>query len=274
MALSPRQLLGDLRRFLRGSQPPAPDVDPWGPVDLTHTLASGVTVRVRSQSDWWVYNEVFVESEYDSAIDLLVTPHDGTGRPLVLDLGANVGFFAARVVDRLTTLWSRTGAELILVEGSPTVFQQLETRIPDLGAPGFVISAVNALVGRREGSGKISEVGFGARNTMIPCHNTGIMPVSEMTHHDVPFVDLTTLVGPDRRIALLKCDIEGSEQAVLDTYGTDLLLRTDAAVFEFHHRLCDVPHCLEILAESGLEVISTVEQQDETSLVLLTRNSR
>jgi FkbM family methyltransferase len=265
MPLSSRQSLRKLLRPGDGHQVPSP----WAAIDLSHTFTSGVSVAVRSLSDWYVFNEVFADGSYDPAIDLFTRTASGD-RPVVVDLGANVGFFAARVVDRLRAHGSRQTADLLLVEGSPTVFGDLETRLPGIAIGDFAVSAINALVGPREGSGTISEVEFGARNTMLPGNNTGISSISEMSHHKVAFVDLNDLVGP-RRISLLKCDIEGSEQSFVETYSTDLLLRTDVAVFEFHQRLCDVPLCVEILSRCGLDVISTVEQEDETSLALLAR---
>ena len=259
-----------LRNILRPERVAAP-ADPWESLDLSHTLASGITVRVRNQSDWWVFNEVFVEKTYDAAIDLFMNRAESSVQGLILDLGANVGFFTARVIDRLVTTKAPAGADLILVEGSPTVYRELQNRLPDLVSELSSLSPLNALVGPRSGSGTISEVDFWGRNTVFPKHNAEISPISEMTRHRVVFVDLGAVVGPSRRVGLLKCDIEGSEQVFIENYKSDLLLRTDAAVFEFHHRLCDVPHCLQILSDSGLHVVSIVEQQDETSLVTLVR---
>jgi FkbM family methyltransferase len=245
--------------------------DLWDSEDLSHKFESGITLRVRSLSDWWVYNEVFVDGDYDPAIELFVGRTDSSVRPVILDLGANVGFFAARVIDRLLMDVPVARADLLLVEGSPSVFRELQARITDLKSETISITSVNALVGRREGAGTISEVDFGARNTMLPEHNAGITPISAMTHHRVHFVDLATLVGPTDRIDLLKCDIEGSEQTFLETYRSDLLERVDVAVFEFHHALCDVQACLRILSESGLRTVSSKDQDDATSLVVLVR---
>lgn len=238
------------------------------PMDLSHRLASGVTIRVRSDSDWWVFNEVFVEGDYDPAIDLALSR--GGQDPYVLDLGANVGFFAARVVDRAARRQARP--QLALVEGSPTVYGELASRLADLRTAGASVEAVNGLIGDRTGKGVISEVEFGARNSVHADHNSSIVPVGQMARHEVPFIDLDRLVGPDRRVDLLKCDIEGSEQSFIEQYHDDLLLRTDAAVFEFHHRLCDVPRCMDLLAACGLGVVSSRDQQDATSLVVLERS--
>lgn len=237
-------------------------------MDLSHSLSSGVTIRVRSDSDWWVFNEVFVEGDYDPAIDLALTRCQQN--PYILDLGANVGFFAARVADRAARREICPG--LTLVEGSPTVYRELASRLDDLRAAGASVEAVNGLIGDRTGTGVISEVEFGARNSVHAGHNASIVPVGQMAHQEVPFVDLDRLVGPDRQVDLLKCDIEGSEQSFIEQYRDDLLRRTGTAVFEFHHRLCDVPRCLDLLRACGLDVVSSRDQQDATSLVVLERS--
>jgi FkbM family methyltransferase len=248
---------------LVGRRPPVP-----GRLELVHTLRSGVTVRVRSESDWWVYNEIFVEGDYDPAIDTLASPAAAGGSPVVLDLGANVGLFAARVVHRLAP--AGIAAEVISVEGSPSVYRELVERVGEVQVPPVAIRPVHGLVGSRSGRATISEVDFGARNTLVPQHNAGIAPVSKMAHHDVDFVDLDALTG-HRPVGLIKCDVEGSEQQLIETYGDTLLRRTAAAVFELHHDLCQAERCVELLEAAGLRVVDSRDQQDATSLVLLTR---
>ena len=39
---------------------------------LQHTLPSGLRVEIGSFSDWIVYNEVFVDGEYDAVIDTVI----------------------------------------------------------------------------------------------------------------------------------------------------------------------------------------------------------
>jgi FkbM family methyltransferase len=257
-------------RHLTGRDDPSAPADPWSSVDLSHTFGSGVTVRVKNLSDWWVFNEVFVDLDYDPAIDFLVDRTEVGVEPLILDLGANVGFFAARVIDRLFA--SEIEASLVMVEGSPAVYEDLESRLDSMRSQSVTLTTVNGLIGERSGHATISEVDFGARNTLHPEHNAGIKPVSDMTRHEVPFVDLAGVIAESKRISLLKCDIEGSEQSFLENYAVDLLPRTDLAVFELHRTLCDVPKCLQILSEAGLRVVSSIDQQDDTSLTLLVRD--
>src|SRR3984885_479215 len=67
-------------------------------LNLEHTLDSGLTVKVASKGEWWIYNDIFVNGEYDVPIQAALDT--SSARPfVVLDLGANVGYFAFRVID-------------------------------------------------------------------------------------------------------------------------------------------------------------------------------
>ena len=69
-------------------------------LDLEYQLNSGVTIRVASQGEWWTYNDIFVNHEYDAAIQTALASRVAERPFAVLDLGANVGYFLLRVVDR------------------------------------------------------------------------------------------------------------------------------------------------------------------------------
>ena len=88
------------------------------------------------------------------------------------------------------------------------------------------IETLNGLVGMRSGSTKIYESSFGAGNTTIPQHWSTPVAIS--------YIDLDTLIPGEELVALLKCDIEGSEQTFQDQYH-DLLQRVQFAVVELHH---------------------------------------
>ena len=106
----------------------------WNAVGLTSHTASGMTLRITNPSDWFVFNEIFVKGEYDTAIGIALE-HAGE-RMRVLDLGANVGFFSLRVLDQLRTQ-GRTDVqvEIVAVEFKQVAKDQL---IRDLYAPYFV----------------------------------------------------------------------------------------------------------------------------------------
>ena len=64
----------------------------WKQLDLKWQLQSGIVVKIKSQAEWVIYNDIFVDREYDLPIQQ-VAAAGWSGRPLhILDLGANVGF--------------------------------------------------------------------------------------------------------------------------------------------------------------------------------------
>ena len=99
----------------------------WRRHGLTWQLPSGLHARVESLSDWVVYNEIFVDRVYDTAIEQALggVPPD---RPLrVLDLGAHVGYFSLRVAD-LVRLRPGARAAIVMVEAHPDTFEALTAR--------------------------------------------------------------------------------------------------------------------------------------------------
>lgn len=210
---------------------------------LQHTLPSGLRVEIGSFSDWVVYNEVFVDGEYDAVIDAVIQ----TPRPQVwtLDLGANVGMFTLRLMDR----WLRSSRgdsrhHVICVEGAPSTFRVLSKNLsqPPLES---ACTLHLGLAGQRSGTASISTSAHTGVNSIVDRS-----PSFSRVH--VPFVDITQLLPPDARIALLKCDIEGAEELFLANYA-DLLLRVDEAVVELHHQFCSPTRCRELLAQAGLD---------------------
>ncbi len=255
------------RVLLNGVQPPAAPS-----YDLQHVFPAGASVWVRGESDWWVYNEVFVDHEYDGAIDLALRRADASRGAFVVDLGANVGYFSARLVEQAARAGFPTNAiEVLMVEGSPAVHADLSARYRDSPLPGARTSIVHGLVGRREGVGEMLEIPFGARNTLRAEHNASLAEVYETERVSVPFIDLMKYVEPRSRIDLLKCDVEGSEQLVLENYSADLLPKVEVAVLELHHRLCDIDRCRAILGEAGLTQALVAATTETTTLEVFAR---
>jgi FkbM family methyltransferase len=221
----------------------------WRTRRLEHTLPSGLRVDVGSLSDWVIFNEVFVDGEYDPVIDEVSrTPHSDVW---TLDVGANVGFFTLRLMDR----WLRTDQaarrhHVVCVEGAPATFRVLKRNLdqPQLTS-GCTLHF--GLAGQRSGDASISTSAHTGVNSIIDRSPS-------LSRVRVPFLDLTQLVPADARIALLKCDIEGAEELFLGNYS-DLLQRVDSAVVEFHHQFCSAARCRELLAQAGLHRVRVLK---------------
>jgi FkbM family methyltransferase len=249
-ALAPEALKNRLRKFV------------WMRLNPSWTLDSGLLIRVLNYNDWMIYNDIFVEGEYDAAIeDLLSASHEGA-RPLhVLDLGGNVGFFTLRLAHLL--LRAEREFRVTMVEGSPSTYAELLER---LGANQELlrdrVTAVHGLAGKRTGEAQIVQGVAHGENTIFGEASRGAR---------VSFVDLEKLTATWPRIDLLKCDIEGAEEIFLGNYA-DLLAKTDRAVFEFHHDKCDVAHCRRLLAEAGLSPAKTIREFGHCSVEFFRRS--
>jgi FkbM family methyltransferase len=236
----PEPLLGAVREARARSR----QLVRWSGRELHHTLSSsGAAVSVASPSDWAVYNEIFVDGEYDRAIhSVLVANADA---PLVVDLGANVGYFALRFAE----LWSRhcpdAPYQLISVEGCPRTFDRLHRHLTQPVLQGRCV-AHHGLAGRRTGAAAITTSPLSGLNSI------SVRGRQSLSRAIVPFIDVESIVPPNRRIALLKCDIEGSEELFFDSYP-QLLRRVDLIVVEFHPNLNDVSRCRTLLSAAGFE---------------------
>ena len=249
-SLVPDQFKRKLRKFV------------WMRLNPSWTLRSGIIIRVLNYNDWMIYNDIFVDGEYDGAIDRLLRGSADPARPArVLDLGGNVGFFTFRLADTFL----RSGQKnfnLIMVEGSPSTCAELRERLKwNENLLANRVSVVNGLVGDRTGVGQIAEGEFHGENTLFS---------SASNTKSVPFVDLDNLVKTWDRIDLLKCDIEGAEEMFLRNYS-DLLRKTGCAVFEFHHDKCDIPLCHRLLAEAGLANAVTIREFGRCSVEFFSR---
>jgi FkbM family methyltransferase len=210
---------------------------------LEYTLQSGVILKVASKGEWWTYNDIFVNREYDLPIQTALQSRSAEHPFTVLDLGANVGYFTLRVVDLMRQSSLETlASDMTLVEGSPKTCRELQDRLRPHNLSFLNLRVIHGLVGQREGNGVIHESALHVKNT--------IMNVEQHRGARVDFVDLYEIMENRSKIDLLKCDVEGAELLFIRNYG-DLLRRVKNAVFEFHHELCDTTACIDVLEQLG-----------------------
>jgi FkbM family methyltransferase len=212
-------------------------------LDLDYTLRSGITIKVASKGEWWTYNDIFVNGEYDLPIQIALQSRSPEHPFTVLDLGANLGYFTLRVVDLMRQSALETLAcDMTLVEGSPATCRELQDRLRLQNVPLLNLRVIHGLVGQRKGNGVIHESALHVKNT--------IMDTGQRGGARVDFVDLYQTMENRSKIDLLKCDVEGAELLFIQNYG-DLLRGVKNAVFEFHHEQCDMTECVELLEQLG-----------------------
>ena len=230
-SLVPERVKERLRKFV------------WMRLNPSWELKSGIVIRVLNYNDWMIYNDIFVEGEYDHAIEhLFGNAREIPGPVRILDLGGNVGFFTLRLADTFLKR-GRRDFSVVTVEGSPSTFAELRQRLAANGALlDERVHAIHGLAGARVGEGEIAESAAHGENTLFG---------AARNRKRVAFVDLDNLVAAWQRIDLLKCDIEGAEEMFMRNFPA-LLSKTGSVVCEFHHDLCDVGECRRLLAIAGL----------------------
>jgi FkbM family methyltransferase len=212
-------------------------------------LLSGLRIVVKDDSDWFVYNEIFVNKEYDEALKILFS--NLPENPLVLDLGANVGYFTLKMADELMQAGCNK-FRIIAVEGTPQNHAVLRQRInqPLLHDK---VSAFCGLAGYKTGAHTVrySSQHYG--------HSSASAKSEDKYASTVSYLDIEKLLPENvEKINFLKCDIEGSEEIFINEYP-ELLKRVEIAVFEFHSQECNVAYCKEMLQNAGLRSMGTIK---------------
>jgi FkbM family methyltransferase len=230
-------------------------------LDLNRELKSGLRVDVASWGDWTIFTDIFVECEYDPALRAALALSRRGDSLNILDLGANVGFFAFRAGHLLLGATPPlTDFRITCVEGSLKVYAELTRRLQASLALQKRTRTVHGLVGLRSGQASLTSLPFHPMNA-----------VSNQAGNDaIPYVDVESLLEPGSRVHLIKCDIEGSEGDFIENYPR-LLERTELAIFEFHHNKCDVAKCGEQLKRCGLVHRKILAGGEFTSVEMFSR---
>jgi FkbM family methyltransferase len=167
-------------------------------------------------SDIDVFKHIFVVHEY-SCLDLPGEPE------LIIDCGANAGYSSAYLLKRFPT------AQVIAIEPDPGNYQSLVRNTRSFGER---CVALQAGVWSKTCGLKFSEAPFGdGREWAVSVRETtdGEVP-------DVQSVDVGSLIeqAGNKRVSLLKVDIEGSEDAVFDGSHKQWIDRVDHIIIELH----------------------------------------
>ncbi|MBX3404859.1 MAG: FkbM family methyltransferase [Phycisphaeraceae bacterium] len=196
-------------------------------------------------TDFAVLEEIFCKSEYEP-----VTSMNLGEAPLIVDLGANVGFSVRRWQEQ----WPR--ATIVAVEpdsGNAELCRRNGAVLPDLPVPAVIEACVAGRSRRVTMGGSRGEWAFTMRETsedpagQAPGAGAGHVPPGGPSVVDaltLPDVLARAGIPPDRPIDLLKCDIEGTERELFEHCG-DWLPRVRCAMVELH-----APYRVEDLQEA------------------------
>lgn len=218
----------------------------WKMLKVKTRLKSGLWLKIQSDSDFSVFSEIFLNKEYDDAIQFFFS--ENIAHPLILDLGANVGYFSLRIADELL---QRNNDNFLIysIEASDSNYSLLKDRINQPLLSNKII-ATHGLAGLKTGFAYLStntnHFGFGITNNR--------------TSTKVNYVNIENLINElNIPISIMKCDIEGSEEIFLSQYPL-LLQKVNIAVIEFHNSSINYDKCIEHLTQAGLKYLKTLNE--------------
>lgn len=234
---------------------------------LGFTLVSGVKIQVRSHVDWCLYNDIFVEGEYDRPIDNLIEATRRKDSIRILDLGSNVGFFVLRILDRLGAKGLIKPIFVGAIEPDPLNIADMQRRL-ECQDPAIRklldIRIVRGLAGKREGSAVFQQT--------HSYHAGRVVESSEQSSRSdlqLDYINLDQAFG-EEPWDLVKCDIEGSEGQFVESYP-HLLSRAGMLVIELHHGQCDPKKITSGLLSAGLQHSLTLAEREANSVHLFCR---
>jgi FkbM family methyltransferase len=213
----------------------------------------GTSVQLSGVVDWLIFADIFANSEYDPGIVAALDSFDFneiSARPfLVVDCGANVGFFALRMLQQAAIRYPALQIQMICVEGSKYVFRRLQRVCAALGSDGRSIRPMYGLVGQKDGLGRLYQGWFHwANSTNKPTGYRRLLRIPST----VPFINLDQELADTGVVDLLKVDIEGSERQFIENYK-DLLSRCRVVLIEYHTSMVPREYCDSIVRSCGLQ---------------------
>lgn len=228
----------------------------WREMSPRWVTKSGVAICVRSAAEWVLYNDIFVDREYDEAINMALS--ESKRRPLIIDIGANVGFFSLRVMYQ----WNgRSGKPRIVgFEGAPSVYQELIDRV-DQPCLSDCSEYHMGLVGKRKGTAKINTSRFHAVNSVAA------EGVGHSQSVEVEYLDIEDYIPKEEEISLIKCDIEGAEHDFVSHYER-LIAKAKNMIIEIHGTESKINELEGEIIEINFQDEKVVSTGENTKVVL------
>jgi FkbM family methyltransferase len=200
---------------------------------------------------------------FDKELALCVAWLEGMAKPVIFDLGANVGFFATQLAQMLASQEPR----IVAFEPVPTTFAKLVQSVESLGLHNRVQPLQAAVI---EKPGHV-HVNYSKRNSLyaqVGMNGAPPHPRIGTKSARTPAISLDHFCAlQGRRPALIKMDVEGSEVAVLRG-AREVLRGADRAAILFEYNPVTLAECgarieefAELLAGYTLHYVDDLDGQ-------------
>ena len=227
---------------------------------LRRKLPHGSHYRVRYGESLLMADEIFHRQVYKD-------PFEGRTVKTFVDLGSNVGYFTCYAADRIGP-----DAIGIAVDANPKMAEETRWHIDHNGWTG--VKGMWAVVGFPT---NVAEAPFFLNPSNISGSATVLNPnipaKGAQTEIKVQTVDLERAWqehAGDRRVDVMKVDVEGFEVKVLETIP-GLLQRTDSVVLEWHKWITPREPVDEILGRAGLRFQKVVTEDPHCGVAFYKR---
>lgn len=228
---------------------------------LRRTLPNGTRYRVRYGESLLMADEIFNRQVYRD-------PFEGRTVKTFVDLGSNVGYFTCYAMERIRD----SGAFGMSVDANPKMADETKFHIQDNAWAN--VKGVWAVVGFPT---DVTEAPFFLNPSNISGSATVLNPnipaKGKQEEIKVSTVDLDKAWrdhAGDRRVDVLKVDVEGFEVKVLETIP-ELLKRTETVVLEWHKWITPREPVDDVLGRAGLRFQKIVTEDPHCGVAYYAR---
>jgi FkbM family methyltransferase len=216
---------------------------------------AGKSLLVRDRSELQLYQQIFVKDEFQLTRFRQAVP---LTKPMVLDVGANCGFFSIRVLDEYpdATIHSFEPQKRLVTD-----FQKIITENRLVGH----IIAHNAAMGRQEGKAVLYQNRSPISASLVQA-KAGKRRVTCRDEVQVHCLNAFLPANGLTKIDILKIDVEGSELDVLEG-ATEVLNRIAFLFIETHPPFCGPAEVEAFLQKFGYRRIFSLERGNTVDLV-------
>ena len=222
----------------------------FDPANTCALHIAGLRFRARF-CDWLAVIQFAELKEYDF-IDSLFEPG---ARPVMADLGANIGLFSMKVFSR----WP--GARIHAVEPGENTFAVLEQNLKL--NPGLQWSAHHAAVWSEDDE-LLFDNRYHSTNSRVAFSGGGNEKVDSIT----PRTLIERHIKSD--VDFMKMDIEGAELATLES-DPGILDRVAVLFVEIHPKLCDAKRVVEIIRGKYEFIYGSEDRHTAKPYIIATR---